>query len=53
MYQDLQRSLAHYQRLMITAKTTGDTRLHETCVKITRELTVQLKEKTVCSQQTA
>lgn len=45
MYQELQRSLAHYQRLMVSAKTIGDERLHETCVKITREISVQIKEK--------
>ncbi|MFC8686367.1 hypothetical protein [Brevibacillus porteri] len=50
---DIRRDLAYYQQLMITAKTEGDMRLHESCVKITRELTAQLKEKTVCSQQTA
>ncbi|MGK5512257.1 hypothetical protein [Brevibacillus formosus] len=51
--QDYRRALAYYQQLMVTAKTDGDMRLHEKCVAITRELTAQIKEKTVCSQQTA
>lgn len=43
--QDSRRALAYYQQLMMTAKTVGDMRLHESCVKITRELSKQIKEK--------
>lgn len=43
--QDSRRVLAYYQQLMMTAKTEGDMRLHENCVKITRELSKQIKEK--------
>lgn len=42
---DIRRDLAYYQQLMMTAKTEGDMRLHESCVKITRELSKRIKEK--------
>lgn len=42
---DIRRDLAYYQQLMMTAKTEGDMRLHESCVRITRELSKQIKEK--------
>lgn len=43
--QDSRRTLAYYQQLMMTAKTDGDMKLHASCVRITRELSKQIKEK--------
>lgn len=47
--EDLACILSQYRKMMMLAKTDGDMKLHEKCVQITRELTVQIKEKTVCS----
>jgi|GEM_PF-3881522 len=51
--QVLRKLLRDYRRVMVEARTKGDMELHKTCVALTRELTEQIKEKTVCSQQTA
>ncbi|MCR8939943.1 hypothetical protein O0555_21815 [Brevibacillus laterosporus] len=50
-----ERKLLFYQRLMVTAKTDGDTIAYEIYKEITRELekTIREHEKTACGKQTA
>ncbi|MCR8961628.1 hypothetical protein GOP56_20005 [Brevibacillus sp. 7WMA2] len=49
------RRFLFYQRLMVTAKTDGDTVAYEIYKEITRELekTIREHEKTACGKQTA
>ncbi|WP_197260578.1 hypothetical protein [Brevibacillus laterosporus] len=50
-----ERKLLFYQRMMVVAKTDGDTIAYEIYRQITREIekTIREHEKTACDQQTA
>lgn len=51
--EELYEELARFQGYMVIVMDAGEEELHKAYVKITRFLSQQIKEKTVCSQQTA
>lgn len=50
---ELRKWLVQFQGDMMVAKEAGEEEFHNQYVKITRFIIQQIKEKTVCSQQTA
>ena len=51
----LRKKLMFYQRLMVDAKTSGDTTAHDFYKNLTRQIAEEIKqkEKAACSQQAA